>query len=165
MPPGVTKYVCLVAVVVLPLTGCGTAAVVYDREKRDPGRRVYVYGGVVTDIVFFLECLGRGGEPPADLSILDVPFSIVCDTAFLPVFLWWQIDRLTWSEKRFAHDLRQGDPDIRRRAVHDLGRWEKKTGVGFNAHLGALDDEEIDVRKAAAYGLHGYGPRAVIPTH
>lgn len=80
--------------VLLGLSGCGTILALTDAGPGNP----LVYGGVRLEAGFLHEVFTTEGDPSASwgrmftpLVILDLPFSLVLDTAVLPVTIPWAL--------------------------------------------------------------------------
>lgn len=85
-------WACIV-LLLLPCVGCGS---IRDITKGEGGQRIY--GGIRFDA----EMIQSPNTTPVALGLLDFPFSLVFDTAFLPITLIFAL-------------ARSGDPPPKRR--------------------------------------------------
>jgi HEAT repeat protein len=145
-------------------SGCMTTALQASYWRDEPqfsgtDFHLYVFGGTAFDAVAFaggLSARGEGGI--AAILILDLPFSLVADVVLLPLCVYQQIDRSTWTEERYLPLLTDPDPDRRKKAVTALGELEGATPHRIETLARLLDDPDVPMRMTALQSLDRLGP-------
>ena len=161
---GVAGWCLASAVLVVTTSGCMTTAIQASYWRDEPqiaetDSHLYVYGGTVFDAVAFAGGVTSRGEGSiAAVLILDLPFSLVADTLLLPLCIYEQIDRSSWTEERYLPQLVDPDPAKRAKAVHALGALEGATPRRIEALTRLLDDPDVAMRHAALRSLRRLGP-------
>src|SRR5258706_3576083 len=103
--------------------GCATTALQASYWGDEPqfsetDFHLYVFGGTTLDAVGLVgEASSRGEGGIAAILILDLPLSLVADVVLLPLCIYQQIDRSTWTEERYLPLLTDPDPARRKKAV------------------------------------------------
>jgi uncharacterized protein YceK len=142
--------------------GCATTAVQMSYWRRDPGVRMYVFGGTAVDASAVYQSVqpDAGEASIAFLMIFDLPFSLVADVLLLPLCIYQQVERGTWEEGEFIARLDGRDKQDRLAAARALGCLEGTTEVTVDALARALEDEHPDVREQALASLAALGTRS-----
>lgn len=143
-------------------TACCTTAVQIGYWKQDPTVPVYIMGGTVAYFGGMGAALTSENSEASMFALLlfDLPFSFAADILLLPLCIYEQIERTTWSEDEFIARLDDPDPEDRRAAAKALGKLGGTATSRVEALARALGDEDPTVRCAALEALAELGPRS-----
>jgi len=145
-------------------SGCTTTALQASYWRDEPqfsgtDFHLYVFGGTAFDAVAFAAGVSSGGEGAITaILILDLPFSLAADVVLLPLCIYQQFDRSTWTEERYLPLLADPDPARRKKAATALGELEGATPHRIETLARLLDDPDVPMRMTALQSLDRLGP-------
>jgi HEAT repeat protein len=151
------------AVSLVTSSGCMTTVLQTSYWRDEPqlsetNYHLYVFGGTAFDAIAFVGGASSRGEGGiAAILIFDLPFSLAADVVLLPLCIYQQFDRSTWTEERYLPLLADPDPARRIKAVTALGGLEGATPHRIETLARLLDDPDAKMRTTALRSLDRLG--------